>query len=596
MSRGTGLIVAAIDFGTTYSGYAFSMRHEYEKDKLKISANNWMAGSRGLVSLKTPTAVLLNPKKEFDSFGFEAEDKYSDLADDDEHHGWYYFRRFKMMLHDKFDEVDGEKGVKGAKKNKIKRNIMLKDVTGEKEMPAIDIFAMAIRYLKNHLLSTCEKRADMIKEDDVTWVLTVPAIWNDAAKQFMREAAEKAEIKGDHLLIALEPEAASMFCKHVPVEKMCSETGFASFAPGSKYLVLDAGGGTVDITVHEVAENDHLRELHKASGGAWGGTQVDESFRQMLVRIVGGPVWNKFCSRHTGDFVDMFREFETKKRNINEATTGKVTMKIPVTFAEQFQEETEEDIKEVIEQTNFSGKISWFSDKTRINADLFKNLFEEASQNIVVHLRELLSTKEVKDTKTILMVGGFSESPILQSRIRREFPDMRVIIPPDAGLAVLKGAVLFGYDPKTIEERIAKYTYGIATTDHFDPKKHDASKKKNINGRDMCSDVFHKHVTKGQVLRIDEVQSEENYYPIKPDQTAINFTVYISPNLNPKYVTDNDCEEMGQMDVDIPDITDGLKRCVIVKMIFGGTELHLEAMVKKTGKVTKAKFNFLGND
>lgn len=352
----------------------------------------------------------------------------------------------------------------------------------------------------------------------------------------------------------------------------------------------------MDITVHEVARNEHLRELHKASGGAWGGTQVDESFRQMLVRIVGGPVWTKFCSKHTGDFVDMFREFETKKRNINEGTSGKVTMKIPVTFAEQFEEDTEEDIKEAIEQTNFCGKISWFSDKTRINADVFKNLFEDASHNIVDHLRELLRTKEVKGTQTILMVGGFSESPILQSRIRKEFPDMRVIIPPDAGLAVLKGAVLFGYDPKTIEERIAKYTYGIGTNADFDPQKHDPSKKKNINGRDMCTDIFHKHVTKGQVLRIDEVQSEESYNPITADQKSINFTVYISQELNPKYVTDDDCEEMGQMNVDIPDTTGGLNRSVIVKMIFGGTELHLEAMVKRTGRVTKAKFNFLGND
>ena len=30
-----------------------------------------------------------------------------------------------------------------------------------------------------------------VTDADVHWVLTVPAIWDDAAKQFMREAAEK---------------------------------------------------------------------------------------------------------------------------------------------------------------------------------------------------------------------------------------------------------------------------------------------------------------------------------------------------------------------------------------------------------------------
>jgi len=33
-------------------------------------------------------------------------------------------------------------------------------------------------------------RVTEIKNDDIDWVLTVPAIWNDSSKQFMREAAE----------------------------------------------------------------------------------------------------------------------------------------------------------------------------------------------------------------------------------------------------------------------------------------------------------------------------------------------------------------------------------------------------------------------
>jgi len=34
-------------------------------------------------------------------------------------------------------------------------------------------------------------RGTIVKDTDYHWVLTVPAIWEDAAKQFMREAAEK---------------------------------------------------------------------------------------------------------------------------------------------------------------------------------------------------------------------------------------------------------------------------------------------------------------------------------------------------------------------------------------------------------------------
>ncbi|KAH3808141.1 hypothetical protein DPMN_136492 [Dreissena polymorpha] len=93
---GQSLIVAAFDFGTTYSGYAFSFKHSPNEIKTNKS---WNAMSGNLISLKTPTSVLLNEDGEFDSFGFDAEDKYVSLAADGKHHGWRLFRRFKMVLH-----------------------------------------------------------------------------------------------------------------------------------------------------------------------------------------------------------------------------------------------------------------------------------------------------------------------------------------------------------------------------------------------------------------------------------------------------------------------------------------------------------------
>lgn len=91
------LLVAAFDFGTTYSGYAFSFRN----DPLKVQTNTaWVAGSERLMSLKTSTCLLLNPQGQFDSFGFEAENKYASKAEDEEHHGWRLFRRFKMLLYE----------------------------------------------------------------------------------------------------------------------------------------------------------------------------------------------------------------------------------------------------------------------------------------------------------------------------------------------------------------------------------------------------------------------------------------------------------------------------------------------------------------
>ena len=94
------LFVAAIDFGTTYSGYAFSSRDDFKKDQLKIVINQaWNAGSQRHISLKTPTCLILDDKEELVSFGYEAENKYSDIVMDHKQNEYFFFQRFKMQLY-----------------------------------------------------------------------------------------------------------------------------------------------------------------------------------------------------------------------------------------------------------------------------------------------------------------------------------------------------------------------------------------------------------------------------------------------------------------------------------------------------------------
>jgi len=48
---------------------------------------------------------------------------------------------------------------------------------------------MAIDYMRTHLMNALKKQVSEINESDVLFVITVPAIWSEASKQFMREAA-----------------------------------------------------------------------------------------------------------------------------------------------------------------------------------------------------------------------------------------------------------------------------------------------------------------------------------------------------------------------------------------------------------------------
>ena len=91
-------MVIAIDFGTTYSGFAFSLGDKKEKIFLK----KWHGtSSHALESSKTPTTILLTPDKQFAYFGYEAEEKYQDLFSSNDHTKWHYFNHFKMELHSK---------------------------------------------------------------------------------------------------------------------------------------------------------------------------------------------------------------------------------------------------------------------------------------------------------------------------------------------------------------------------------------------------------------------------------------------------------------------------------------------------------------
>ncbi|XP_060083671.1 heat shock 70 kDa protein 12A-like [Ylistrum balloti] len=571
------LMVAAIDFGTTYSGYAFSFKEDYRTNALQISVNqSWTAGSRSLVSFKTPTCILFDKDQKFEAFGYEAEDQYSELALDDIHGDHYFFRRFKMTLMER----------------NLQRNTSLVSENVTKQMSAKTVFGESIKYLKDHLLTTLDTRGTTVVNSDIHWVLTVPAIWKDNAKQFMREAADYAGIKGEQLTICLEPEAASLYCQYLPIDKLKSNVSFKGST--SKYMVLDCGGGTVDITVHEKQLDGSLKEVHEASGGPWGGKYVDEKFTEMLVNLVGKEVMEAFAEENKADVLDLYREIETKKQTIKPEMTGKVTVKIPVSLSETYKRLAKENIKKVIESSKYDGRMTWTGDKLRMEADLFQELFMDSKNKLLSHLDNMFQLKDVSDVKTIVMVGGFSECEILQQAMIKKFGQSRkLVIPEDAGLAVLKGAVLFGHKPQTITQRKARYTYGINISPAYDERTHSPARRVTIDGVDRVKDVFKKYIEKCQPLGVGEAVTGR-HVTIKRNQREMLLKVYASDDLDPMYVTDRNCEFLGKIVVELPESKERLT--VEVSMIFGETELMVEAREQSAGQIAKthrAYFDFL---
>ena len=96
------LFVVALDFGTTYSGYAFNSRGDFNENPLNIRTNQgWQADGTPMISMKAPTSILIRRDGTYVAFGYEAEDKFYSEMEGDDRENVMLFRRFKMKLHNK---------------------------------------------------------------------------------------------------------------------------------------------------------------------------------------------------------------------------------------------------------------------------------------------------------------------------------------------------------------------------------------------------------------------------------------------------------------------------------------------------------------
>jgi len=121
---------------------------------------------------------------------------------------------------------------------------------------------------------------------------------------------------------------------------------------------------------------------------------------------------------------------------------------------------------------------------------LMKSFFEPLFLKITDKVSELMDAAENGKGETIdfiFMVGGFSESPYLKAVIKETFEreDLHILVPRRPQVSVIRGACMFGINPRSITSRISKKTYGINTLTTFDPEKHPEEKKVVIEGEDF---------------------------------------------------------------------------------------------------------------
>jgi hypothetical protein len=347
----------------------------------------------------------------------------------------------------------------------------------------------------------------------------------------------------------------------------------------------------VDVTVREVLQDRSLKEITKASGGAWGGKKVNDQFYLFIEELVGEKIMNDFKEAHPSAHLELEREIEQKKRSLQGGQDRKIAINLPGELSEMFEKRKGKSMMDFVESSGrYNNKVSMKYEKLYFDLSVTFTMFKPAVESILHHIEELVSDPVTQGLHTIMLVGGFSESKIIERAVKEKFRDYRVVIPQDAGLAVLKGAVLFGQNPLIVSKRVSRFTYGTKQFRYFldsDPQE----LREEIEDVPYCKNVFNVLAKSGETFRVGQKVTTE-VSPITPEMTRMPVIFYQSQNPDQKYVDDN-CRELGVLLVDMPDTTGGLDRIVDVSLTFGDTELHVTGTDRSHGEEVAVKFDLL---
>lgn len=311
--------VVAIDLGTSRSAWGFCIEGKAESAiMLRVPKGNPQGEY-----CKTETAVLLRADNhEVSAFGNAASERFVQEAEDAE------------GPHDELDPTSPAPGLlfRWFKRELCKNGGYQKcedpvaTAEGGQTLPLLSVMSAVLRFFKEDAL---DHMAPAVHTDlsvsDIAWVITIPAIYDDFAKRFMRVAAHEAgiidHVDSPRLRLCLEPEAACLAVNMKEAPEL--------LLAGMKTMIVDCGGGTVDITTHEILSLDplDLHELHSPDGGAWGSACVDDEFKAWFKQYIGGDRYARIRKKPT--FYKILMAWEGEKLKFG--TNGRKLVRINMT-------------------------------------------------------------------------------------------------------------------------------------------------------------------------------------------------------------------------------------------------------------------------
>jgi hypothetical protein len=299
---------------------------------------------------------------------------------------------------------------------------------------AVSVVADYLTQIYKHTEAELTKRyGDLfIQTTETQWIITVPAIWSDTAKNATLTAARRAGMGPDLTLIS-EPEAAAVYTLQAIQPN--------HLKPGDNFVVCDAGGGTVDLISYEIKQTQPLRleESAEGSGACCGAAMLNAKFEELIRKRMGTVAFSNLCRNKSRSWLTALKYFEDYvKRNFDPTAAQDFNIPFP-------------GVPDNEEAGIDQGFLTLpFKDV----ADMFRPIITDIITLVEGQMEKVRNKGKV--VAGVVLVGGFGQSGCLYKALklkytgqleeRRADAKFEVLQPPNAWTAVVRGAVLRGVE------------------------------------------------------------------------------------------------------------------------------------------------------
>ena len=324
---------------------------------------------------------------------------------------------------------------------------------------------------------------------------------------------------------------------------------------------------------------------------------VDKAFHDFMNEIFGRNQFMKFKHDFLCDYLELRGTFERNKRKFNPQKKQNVAIMIPQSIHETL--DTDDSIEGSLSRSRYGHCVVYKHGKLLIPSEIFGTFYKDVTKAIVSCVAKVTEKVKFRNIETVLLVGGFSLSAVIEGELRESFPKKNFISLVDEEAAVLKGAVHYGCNPTFVSSRVCSLTYGIDVFRDYDAAKHGSRKKEQRRGKSVVLNCFEKIFTINDIIKIGETRfigvcdTYRHTEAVKFRSHDKTIRIYSSTKTDPMYVDERESRLHGILSVSPPGGRWDEEVEGQVGMTLGGTEIEVKYRDLKSNHMAKVNVDFM---